>query len=124
MEEKAKNKLVLMVIVLGLIVGANAYFKDARLFLYAFDTLAFVTMLVLLFGIKKDVGATSTPRTRRGIFWILMFGIVAPLTLVLNQFVPRPIIFGIDLFAIGLLLYLYFKGYKAEDREVEASETD
>lgn len=121
MNKGVKHKQALMVIVLGLIIGANQVFSDAVFFLYAFDTLAFAVIIVLLYGVRKDVDAKSTPLMRRKIFWILMV-FVGATTLTLNQFLPRPVNLVFDVVGIGLLISLWHWGYRVEDREVDKLE--
>jgi hypothetical protein len=117
-KEKVKAKITMMVIILGLIVGANIYFPGTY-FLYLFDTLCFAGMIVILFGIKKDTGRTATPKETRKIYATLL-GLVIGITLVLAQFIPRPYVYGTDLMGI-ILAYQIYRGYKQEDQKVKSS---
>lgn len=116
MKEKVKGKLVMMVILLGLIVGANDVFSSHNSFLYAFDTMSFATMIVLLFGIRRDVGSASTPELRRGIFFMLIV-VVGALTLVMVQFYPRPFSYFFGVFGVALMAYMYYAGYRVAETE-------
>lgn len=111
-KEKVKAKITMMVIILGLIIGVNTYFKGT-IFVYLFDTLAFFSLIVILFGVKKDTGRAATPQERRKIY-VTLLGVVMGITLVLAQFVPSPYVYGTDIMGV-LLAFQMYRGYSAEE---------
>lgn len=118
-KDKVNAKITLMLVVLGLIVAANTVFPGTT-FLYLFDTLCFIGIIVMLFGVKKDTGNVSTPKERRKIYAVLL-GVVFAITLVLAQFIPKPYVYGTDIMGI-LLAFQMYRGYKFEDSLVQKFE--
>lgn len=105
MESRIKSKINLMVVTLGLIVAMNYIVPVPEWFVFLFDTLGFVILIVLLYGVRKDSGKRTTPAERIKIIKVLMVT-VAMITVLYTQLIPKPYSYslgGAGLVLIGLL---------------------
>jgi hypothetical protein len=111
MNETIKVKIIYMVVLVGLTMGVNAMFPGTA-FMKLFDIIAFATIIVLLYGVRKDAGRVSTSKNRKKIFGLLI-GLTIALTWLFTQIIPKP-----EAYAIGfcgfILLAILILGYKKE----------